>query len=217
MQEHLQRARELLPAIIITVLSMIQALALELFWNRFQGSQFLWEGGWTAAIGWLQLAVMLLGMLQIWILYVSLMLRFSWLPTMEDTLIPFGIGLLEFTMIDMMGPDHLGPWCISLAAVFAICMFTAHNTHRRARQDPVNHYFFSQVAPATWRDYRASIAVTAILLTLGGILWHTGNQSGLAFASILFGLLALSQQMTLSRHYWMHSLISSGKKPPDGE
>ena len=89
MQDTLKRARELLPAIIITVLSMIQALALELYWSRFQEAEQLWLGGAAAAIGWLQFALILLGIIAIWLLYVSLMLRFTWIPSMADTTVPF--------------------------------------------------------------------------------------------------------------------------------
>ena len=68
MDRNQERARELLPAIIITVLSMIQALALEIYWTKIGESEFLWQGGWEAAIGWMQLLVVFLGMLLIWTL-----------------------------------------------------------------------------------------------------------------------------------------------------
>ncbi len=99
MKNNIERAKELLPSIILTILSMVQALALELFWSRIEGSDFLWQGGLTAVAGWLQLTAMLVGMLLIWVLYVSFVLRFSWLPALEDTLIPFVIGLLELSLI----------------------------------------------------------------------------------------------------------------------
>ena len=102
MQNNLERAKDLLPSIILTILSMIQALALELFWSRIEDSVFLWQGGLDAVVGWLQLSVMLVGILLIWVFYVSFVLRFTWLPSLEDTLIPFLIGLLEFAMIDLM-------------------------------------------------------------------------------------------------------------------
>ncbi|MFT5482814.1 MAG: hypothetical protein ACI9GW_001468 [Halieaceae bacterium] len=83
MVTNIERARNLVPAIILTVLSMIQALALELFWTKVVGSQFLWEGGWGAAIGWLQLMVVLGGILFIWVFYVNFVMLFSWLPSLE--------------------------------------------------------------------------------------------------------------------------------------
>ena len=214
MDHNIQRARDLLPAIVITVLSMIQALALELFWTRFQESDYLWQGGWDATLGWLQLAVMLLGILQIWLFYVGLILRFSWLPTMADTLVPFAIGLLEFSMIDLMGPTMLGPWFISLATVFGICIFVTHMAHRRARSDPANDYFFNQVAPANWQDYRGSIATIAILLLFGAVIWQTGNRTWLPLGALLFGLVALVYQLLMQQRYWMHSLV---QEKPDSE
>lgn len=44
---------------------------------------------------------MLEGILLIQVFYVSFVLRFTWLPSLEDTLIPFLIGLLE------MKPDGI--------------------------------------------------------------------------------------------------------------
>jgi predicted lysophospholipase L1 biosynthesis ABC-type transport system permease subunit len=214
MHHNLQRARDLLPAIVITVLSMIQALALELFWNRFQGSEYLWQSDLTAVIGWLQLLLMLLGIIEIWLFYVSLMLRFSWLPAMADTLVPFIIGLLEFLLIDLMGPDNLGPWLIGMAALFGICINATHVAHRRARRDPANDYFFSQMPRANWRDYLGSIAVVSILALLGAAIWHTDNREWLALAALLFGLSAVAYQFFMTQKYWMHTL-SQGK--PDTE
>jgi hypothetical protein len=62
---------------ICPLLEEHQALALELYWNCFQESEFLWLGGWDALIGWLQMLVMPGGILLIWLLYESLVLRFS--------------------------------------------------------------------------------------------------------------------------------------------
>ncbi len=215
MDHNLQRARDMLPAIVITVLSMIQALALELYWNRFQGSEHLWQGGWEAAVGWLQMGLMLLGILQIWLLYVSLMLRFSWLPEISDALVPFVIGLLEFTMIDLMGPATLGPWFLCLGMLFGICIGATHMAHRRARGDPANDYFFSRVAPANWRDYLGSSVMIVILLLFGVALWQTDNRTWLPFTAILLALPALAYQLLMTRRYWMHSLVQQEPDPED--
>ena len=197
----------MLPSIIITVLSMMQALALELYWNRFQESEFLWLGGWDALIGWLQLIVMLGGILLIWLLYVSLVLRFSWLPSMEDTLIPFAIGLLEFSMIDLMGPDTLGPWFLALATLFAICTGANHSVFIRARKDPANAYFFSRIPAAGWKDFTASTVIIGTLILFAAALWLTGNRSGLPLAALIFGMAALSYQFVLTHRYWMNTLL----------
>lgn len=207
MQENIKRAKDMLPSIIITVLSMIQALALELYWTKFQSSEFLWHGGWDAIVGWLQLAVMLLGIIQIWLMYVSTILRFSWLPSVQDTVTPFAIGLLEFSMIDLMGPDTLGVWFLVLAMTFSVSVWAAHMIHRQARKDPGNRYFFDNIPPAGWRDFKNTYAVIAVLVMLGLTLWIRSGTGMLATAGLLFAAAALVHQLRMSCHYWMHSLV----------
>ena len=203
MTDRADRARDLLPTVVITVLSMIQALALELYWSRFRESDYLWQGGWDAALGWLQLAVMLLGILQIWLFYVSLVLRFSWLPTMEDTLTPFAIGLFEFSLIDLMGPGTVGQWFLALAGVFFVSVGASHMVLRRARHDPGNAEYFDKVAPASWRDYVISATAVFSLAGFGVALLLSDENRIIALMALLFALLALSRQLYVLHYYWL--------------
>lgn len=212
MEQNISRARELVPSIIITVLSMIQALALELYWSRIQESDFLWSGGWPAALGWVQLAVMLLGIIQIWLMYVSLMLRFSWLPSMWDTVIPFAIGLLEFALIDLMGPERLGLWFMVLAIAFSLSIGAAHTAHRQARKDSENDYFFNAVAPASWKDYAGSIGSIAVLALIGVFLQISEDRSWLAMTALLLAAGMLASQLIIARRYWMHTLVDDAPR-----
>jgi hypothetical protein len=208
MKNNVERAKDLLPSIILTILSMIQALALELYWSRIEDSTFLWEGGAAAVIGWLQLAVMLQGILLIWIFYVSFVLRFTWLPSVEDTLIPFLIGLLEFALIDLIGPDTLWLWFPLMAAVMAVATFGSHLTMRQARQDPGNSYFFDQVKPPTWRDYRATAVLVVCFCLFGLALRLLDNQVTLSIVALVITMAAMSYRMLQVRLYWMHSMVS---------
>lgn len=210
MSNNLERAKELLPAVILTILSMIQALALELFWTRFTESDYLWGIGWHAAIGWLQLITMFIGILLIWVFYVSFVLRFTWLPSLEDTVIPFFIGLMEFAMIDLLHPDSLSQWCLLLALVFGVATAASHLTMRRAREDPANDYFFSQVPPASWGDYRISILVVVALASMAGLLWIFDHNRALSILALVIGLAGMIYQLDRARYYWMHSLVQEG-------
>ena len=209
MQQNISRARNMVPSIIITVLSMIQALALELYWSRIQDSDFLWNGDWLAALGWVQLAVVLLGIIQIWLLYVSLMLRFSWLPTMWDTVIPFAIGLLEFALIDLMGPENLGIWFVALAVVFGLSIGASHQAHRQARKDRENDYFFSAIAPASWGDYMGAMLSIAALAMVGVYLHVSDDRGVVAMAALLLAIGMLCYQLMLAKRYWMHTLLDT--------
>jgi hypothetical protein len=187
---------------------MIQALALELLWTRLRESPYLWTASWDALLGWTQATAMLLGFLVVWLLYISFVMRFRWLPSLRDSVIPFGIGILEFSLIDLMGPDSLGPWFYALALIFAVSTWASHTIFRRARQDPANQEFFDSLQPATFRDFVPSISAIGGIGFLGLVLHVSGSQGGLALGSVLIAVAALAYQIELIRRYWERSISS---------
>ena len=217
MRKNIERARDLVPAMMLTVLSMIQALALELYWSKIVSSPFLWAGGWEAIIGWLQLLAMFMGILLIWVLYVSFVLRFTWLPSLEDTLVPFLIGALEFAMVDTLDPQLLGPWMLLLCAVFVLATLTSHTIMRRARREPENAYFFDSAGPASWRDFFASALIVGVLGLFGTVLLIIDFNPYLALAALLAAIGALTSQYVQARKYWMHSLVIEGAENEGAE
>ena len=126
---------------------------------------------------------------------------------MQDTVTPFAIGLLEFSMIDLMGPDTMGVWFLILAITFSISIWAAHMIHRQARKDSENHYFFENISPAGWRDFKSIFVVITVLVVLGVILWIRGEAGVLAMAGLLFAAAAIMHQLHISYQYWMHSLV----------
>ena len=204
------RATELLPSVLLTVLSMVQALALELLWTRIRESSYLWTWGWDALLGWSQVAAMLLGFLVVWLLFVSAVMRFRWLPSIQDSVVPFAIGILEFSLIDLMGPGLLGPWLYTLALIFAVSTWASQTIFRRARKDPANREFFESVPPATLRDFMPSIAAVAGISLLGLIVHVSGSQGWLALGAVLISIAALAQQIRITARYWEQS-ISNGE------
>jgi hypothetical protein len=185
---------------------MIQALALELLWTRLRESPYLWTMDWNALLGWTQVAAMLLGFLVVWLFYISAVMRFRWLPSLQDSVVPFGIGILEFTLIDLMGPDALGPWFYTLALIFGVSTWASHSIFRRARQDPDNWEFFDSVQPATIRDFLPSISAAGGIGFLGLILHVSYDQGWFALGAFLLAIAALAYQIELTRRYWQRSL-----------
>jgi hypothetical protein len=200
------RATDLFPSILLTVLSMIQALALELLWSRLRDSAYLWTSDWGALLGWVQVAAMLLGFLVVWLYYVSLVMRFRWLPSLGDSVVPFGIGILEFTLVDLMGPDSLGLWFYAMALIFAVSTWANQRFFRRARRDPANREFFQSVPPATIRDFAPSIAAVAVIGLLGVVLHVSGSRGWLALGSLLVTIAALGYPIHQTRRYWKRSM-----------
>jgi len=164
MQTIRERTKEHFPSVLVTLLSIFQALALELLWGRVRESPYLFEGGLRAWIGWVQAGAVLLGVLAIWISYTSVVMRLRWVPRVPDMVVPFGIGLLEFALVDLMGPGTAGAWLVVFAATYAATMAGTHVLYRRARAEPENAEYFRQLEPATWRDFRAEAGIVAALL-----------------------------------------------------
>ena len=212
MSKRLEHARKQVPTVILTVLSMIQALALEFFWTRAAGLDVLWQGGWDAAIVWLQLFITLAGILLIWVAYVNFVMRFSWLPTMPEMILPFFIGILEFAAIELIHPGPLGPWLLLLAAVFAAMVYSAYLTTTASRREPSNAYFFEGLEAPTWRTYRESIGAIALISLCGVLSWMLESK-WIAVLALLVALAALIYQFTIIRGYWLHGL--DDERPAD--
>jgi hypothetical protein len=203
------RSKDLLPSVLLTLLSIIQALALEMLWARFDESPYLWAGGWVSVLGWVQVAAMLLGILQIWLFYTSLAMRFRWLPATRDSILPFVIGILEFTLIDLLGPDTLGPWFCIFALIFAVSTWESHKIFSRARQDPENREFFDGVERAGLRDFAPAIASVGGLALFGVALQISGSPPWLALAGLVAAVVMLVYQVEVIRRYWDRTMFGS--------
>lgn len=159
------RAKEHLPHVLLTLLSIIQALALELWWTHLETADYLFAPGWPTLIWWLEVVAMFLGILVIWLVYAANVMRFRWVPSVGDSVHPFVVGLLQFLMIELLGPGGVGWWLLLLAGIFGIMNWVAHSTMRRARLDGENEEFFRSVPPATLRDfYPAATTVGGLAL-----------------------------------------------------
>lgn len=208
-----ERAKSQMPMVLLTLLSIIQALALELLWVHITDEAMLLTLSWVSFLSWLQIAVTLLGIMLIWLLYSSMTMRFSWVPTPGDSLVPFGIGILEFTLIASLGLGYLMQWFLILAAIFAGMTASLQSIMRRARRDQENNAFFSKVAPATRRDFYPSIAVVSVLSLLGITLGVTGDQSLLALVSLLVAGGIHLRQVYLNQVRWRAAMGPDATQP----
>jgi len=198
------RAKELLPSVLLTLMSIIQALALEFLWDFVRNAERAWT--WTAVLVWVQIIANLLGILQVWLFYTTVAMRFRWVPTSSDLMLPFLIGILEFTMIDLTGSAHLALWFWTLAIVYAVASWDAQNVMVRARKDPDNSEFFAHVPRARMRDLMAPVAVVAGLAAFGVAEYLNDENPWLTLAGLLFAAATLTYQIVMGRRYWNRSM-----------
>ena len=206
MSEIRKRAKEHFPSVLLTFLSIVQALALELWWSSMMEADYLWGGGWAAWIGWAQYFTVLLGILEIWLVYTSMVMRFIWLPSFRDTLFPFLVGIVEFSMVALIGPDSIPAWMCVLAVIFIMMVGDAHLTYVQARKEPENAKHFDRIKPATTDDFKLPAGMIAGIFAMALVLQLTGNQEALAFAGIAVCAGILIHQIDESRRFWNHSM-----------
>ena len=143
-----------------------------------------------------------LGVLQIWVMYTTMVMGFVWQPYLRDSILPFIIGIQEFLLISLIGEEFSVWWLYVLASVFATANWVMHNSLKRARQEPQNAQFFANLQPATLRDFLPAISIISVFLILGIIVSITGNRSWLPLGAIVIAIVVLMVQIRGVRKLW---------------
>lgn len=219
MESMRSRAKSHLPHVLLTLLSIIQALALELFWSEVQTLDVLFSVSWIALATWMQVTSTFLGILVIWVVYATTVMRFSWVPGISDSVVPFFVGLLQFILIESLGVVSAGSWFISLAVIFALMHGETHMIMRRARRDPDNIEFFRQINPATVKDIIPPTLMVVFLLAFGTYVLATPESLQVIGAGLLASLLLLIWHMVFMGMFWKRTMgelqVASGSKDKD--
>jgi len=206
MQSIRNRAKKRFPTVLLTLLSIVQALALEFLWDHSRHRPELYEATATALIGWLQIAASLNVVILIWLAYAGMVMRFRWTPTTADSIWPFFVGLIQFQLIDLMGTENLGRWLVVLAILFALMSLVNHHAMKRARQDEANKEFFAKFDPATFKDFFPLCITVSILLIAGGFLWNTDNSGWPAVVALVVTAVGLANEVHNAAKYWRVSM-----------
>jgi hypothetical protein len=200
------RAKRQFPMVLVTLLSIVQALALELLWAHVVATDYLYVFSWDTVLAWLQIVATFLGLVLVWVVYASIMMRFRWVPVTADSIYPFIIGIAEFVLIELLHPSKIGWWMIGMGAIFGMMVWTSHATMRRARRDPDNGAFFAQFEPATLRDFYGQIAVVLVMFAAGLFVGLTGNTGWVACLSIIAAGAVVGWQFYDATVFWRHSV-----------
>ncbi|MBT3531688.1 MAG: hypothetical protein HOF74_00335 [Gammaproteobacteria bacterium] len=196
------RAQLQFPTVLLTLISIIQALALELLWSKIVESEFLWTLNAEALIGWGMLSVAFLAILQIWVMYSSMVMGFVWLPSMRDSIVPFIIGIQEFMLITLIDESFSSLWLYVLASAFATAHWISHSSMRRARQDPENAEFFGKMEPAKLRDFLPAIFIVGLFVFFGLLIDLSGSIIWIIITALLCANIVTVVQMYFSRRLW---------------
>lgn len=197
-----ERAQQQFPAVLLTLISIIQALALELMWSTIVTNEFLLQFNMKSLVAWGMLSVTLMGILLIWVLYTTLVMGFVWQPSLRDSLLPFIIGIQEFMLLSLIGPEFHSVWLYVLASLFVTVNWIVHISLRRARKHPANSQYFSKISPAKLRDFLPTFIIILIAVSLGLAVDFSGSTIWLPLLGIAYANCILISQIVITRRLW---------------
>jgi len=203
------RVKEHFPSVLLTMLSIVQALALELLWAHLHAADYLYAWSWFALLAWGQISATLITMILIWVVYAGNVMRFRWVPAIGDSVVPFVIGLLEFMMIETLSPERLGHWLIYLALIYAAMVWTSQVIMRRARADGDNSQYFDKISPARSRDFYPEIILVCGIIALGIYIGLSHTTDWLAILIVIITNAFLLWRFHNTATFWNLSVSDS--------
>tara|TARA_R110002073_G_scaffold132279_1_gene279082 strand:+ start:1282 stop:1944 length:663 start_codon:yes stop_codon:yes gene_type:complete len=210
------RAQTHFPTVLLTLISIIQALALELMWSKIVESDWLWNFDIQALIGWGMVVAALLGILQIWVMYSTMVMGFIWQPYLRDSIVPFFIGIQQFMLVALVSEEFNTLWLYVLGSIFISGNWVSHSSFRRARQNPENDDFFGKTNPATLRDFWPAMTIVTGLTIFGIAIDLTQNHTWLPIAALVFANAVLIFQTFRFRRMW-RSIMGLNEQVTAGE
>ena len=200
------RAKDMFPTVLLTLLSIVQALALEFLWDHTRNRTELLELSVSVIPGWMQIAATFSVIIIIWLMYAGMLMRFRWTPTTADSVFPFLVGLIQFLMIDIMGEELFALWVIVVALTFGSLVFIDHRAMKRARRDKANREFFDQYAPATFKDFMPQIIMVVTLLLVGVWIGLTGYEGWFNIVVLVLIFFGLGYETYKTAFFWKVSM-----------
>jgi len=201
-----QRAKDNFPTVLLSILGIMQALALEILWSKIQEIDYLFDFSMVSVIAWGQIVATFLVVVIVWVIYSSSAMRLRWVPSTIDSVFPFLVGLLEFTVIENIDPYNPSIWLMLIALVFVSMYWVSHSIMRSARRDPDNTFFFKGVLPAKLSDFRKeSTIVITLALTSCYFLLSSNNSELILFIPIFAVNVLLLFELYRAEIYWARS------------
>lgn len=130
-----ERIQSQFPSVYLTLLSIIQGVALGLFAAKIWENYTLIFERCDFMTIWATLITFLL-LIHVWHEYVIASISMLWIPKLLDALLPFGLGLGEFILIQALAPLSVSRWFWGavILSSFGICAYfnTAFRMEKRS-------------------------------------------------------------------------------------
>ena len=131
---------------------------------------------------------------------------------MQEFVMPFAVGLVQFSIIQMLTVQLVGPWMVLVAVLILTINWIAHSTMRKARLDGDNGDFSAGTTTASWRDFQLAIGSIIMLLAFGVYEWVYAPFIAATLAILLITLATLLVQFRLMAVWWSRSVSNKSAK-----
>ena len=202
------RAKEMLPSVLLTLVSVIQALVLEALREGASTSQEIFAGGLVSVLTALQIVAVFLTIVLVWVYYAQLVMRFRWVPSLQDTAALFGLGLGQSALTMLLRPERLALWCVVLAIIFGIAFASSWVTFLAAEREPENAWFFELLERRPIRRLAPPLLTLAGFLGSAGVAALSGGEGLAALVAVLAVNGILLAQLDLQRRYWRRTVLA---------
>ena len=202
MNKFRDRAQAQFPSVLLTLISIIQALALELLWSKGVESSFIWSFNYEALIAWGMLSASFLALLLIWAMYSTMVMGFIWNPLLRDSILPFVIGIQEFMMINLIDERFTPSWFLVIALIFISANWVSHSSLRRARQYEENSEFFADVNPAELKDFIPLFLLVGLFMAMGLLTSYVKDSQWIVLSAVIISNIILFAQLIGLRQLW---------------
>ena len=173
-------------SVYLTLISIIQACVLG-YWMFLVSTHFIVLSPITIIL----LFIAFLMIITTWNEYMMGTTAFMWIPRLEDSFIPFMIGISEFFVVHNIF-SNMSLWCYSMA-LFSFVGYLAYlNMYHSARKHPENTAIFDLlgILPKVTKNLAVSYSVIFFFL---GVITHkfpsnlTVQYITVSFSGIIFG------------------------------
>jgi hypothetical protein len=186
------------PTIYLTLLSMVQALALEVLWSAVNQHDYLWSRNATALTGWLQAIAVFQLIFFIWVAYAHVVMRFRWVVSVRDSLIPFVLGVAEFALIGLIHPDRVHLWFYGLAFASGFGAWVALVVVRQVWEEPDNADLLAAIGQPRPLLYSGPLLICVLLAAGQGLLMQLYRDA----VGLTVSLVGMVNLVLLSLNLW---------------
>lgn len=194
------------PAMYITLVSVVQAIALEALATRAIEIAPGFDLEPTAVVVWLEILLLGQTVFYVWISYTLLVTLAQWVFRVFDFGAAFAVGVLQFVAIAFIGSDAVHTFLVIVGLGFAVGAWVSHSNIGAAARSADNQDVIRELPRMTLTLLLMSVGVLGVLglvaLRLGAGYW--------SIAIILLGCNAVLLVAQLQWFAWWRAVLTPG-------